>query len=172
VVGTLVLRLCTRLPGTEVTLIDIVAARAEVARACGARFAAPQAAPQECDLVFHASGSGAGLATALRIAGEEATIVELSWYGTREIALPLGEAFHSRRLRLVSSQVGRVAASHRARWTNRRRLAAALDLLADPVLDRFIAPAIPFLELPSRLAQILEPESDARCALIRYPGVT
>jgi NADPH:quinone reductase-like Zn-dependent oxidoreductase len=169
VVGMLVLRLCARLPGSEVTLVDIAPARAEIAQAFGARFAAPEAAPKECDLVFHASGSGAGLATALRIAGEEATIVELSWYGTAEVAAPLGEAFHSRRLRLVSSQVGRVAPSHRARWTNARRLAAALDLLADPLLDRLLAPAVPFAELPSRLAQILGPQSDAHCALIRYP---
>jgi NADPH:quinone reductase-like Zn-dependent oxidoreductase len=170
VVGMLVLRLCARLPGCEVTLIDIAPARGDIAEAFGAKFATPEATPKDCDLVFHASGRAAGLATALRIAGEEATIVELSWYGTAEVAAPLGEAFHSRRLRLVSSQVGRVAASHRARWTNSRRLAAAVDLLADPVLDRLIAPAVPFAELPSRLAQILGPQSDARCALIRYPG--
>jgi NADPH:quinone reductase-like Zn-dependent oxidoreductase len=169
VVGMLVLRLCAQLPRTEVTLVDIAPARAEIANAFGAWFALPEAPPKECDLVFHASGSGAGLATALQIAGEEATIVELSWYGTTEIAAPLGGAFHSRRLRLVSSQVGRVAASHRPRWTSSRRLAAALDLLTDPVLDRLLAPAVPFAELPSRLAQILEPQSDARCALIRYP---
>jgi NADPH:quinone reductase-like Zn-dependent oxidoreductase len=169
VVGMLVLRLCAQLPRTEVTLVDIAPARAEIANAFGAWFALPEAPPKECDLVFHASGSGAGLATALQIAGEEATIVELSWYGTTEIAAPLGGAFHSRRLRLVSSQVGRVAASHRPRWTSSRRLAAALDLLTDPVLDRLLGPAVPFAELPSRLAQILEPQSDARCALIRYP---
>jgi NADPH:quinone reductase-like Zn-dependent oxidoreductase len=170
VVGMLVLRLCARLPRTEVTLIDVALARSEIANAFGAWFALPEAPPRECDCVFHASGSGAGLATALRVAGEEATIVELSWYGATQIAAPLGEAFHSRRLRLVSSQVGRVAASHRPRWTSSRRLAAALDLLADPVLDRLLAPAVPFADLPSQLARILGPESDARCALIRYPG--
>jgi hypothetical protein len=31
---------------------------------------------EDCDLVFHASGTAAGLATALRLAGEEASIVE------------------------------------------------------------------------------------------------
>jgi NADPH:quinone reductase-like Zn-dependent oxidoreductase len=169
VVGLLVARLCARLPGCEVTLVDIETARAELARSLGLRFAAPGAGPDDCDLVFHASGSSAGLATALRLAGEEATVVELSWYGAGEVAAPLGEAFHSRRLRLVASQVGRVAPSHRSRWTPARRLAAALGLLADPALDALLAPAVPFAELPARLPQILS-AADARCPLIRYPA--
>jgi NADPH:quinone reductase-like Zn-dependent oxidoreductase len=170
VVGLLVARLCARLPGSEVTVVDIAAARGEIAHALGAGFAVPAAAPQECDLVFHASGTAAGLGTALRVAGEEATIVELSWYGAAEVAAPLGEAFHSRRLRLVASQVGEVAPSHRARWSRGRRLAAALDLLADPILDRLLGPAVPFENLPQRLPEILDARADARCPLIRYPA--
>jgi NADPH:quinone reductase-like Zn-dependent oxidoreductase len=170
VVGLLAARLCARMPGTEVTVVDVVSSRAEIARALGAGFAAPAAAPEGCDLVFHASGTAAGLATALRLAGEEATIVELSWYGAGDVAVPLGEAFHSRRLRLVASQVGQVAPSHRARWSRARRLAAALDLLADPVLDGLLAAAVPFENLPERLAEILGSQTDARCPLIRYPG--
>ena len=170
VVGLLVARLCARIPGTQVTVVDIMASRGALAQTLGADFTAPAAAPEGCDLVFHASGTGAGLATALRIAGEEATIVELSWYGAGDVAAPLGEAFHSRRLRLVSSQVGQVAPSHRPRWSRGRRLAAALDLLADPALDGLLAPAVPFESLPERLAEILGSQTDARCPLIRYPG--
>jgi NADPH:quinone reductase-like Zn-dependent oxidoreductase len=170
VVGLLVARLCARLPGSEVTVVDVAASREAVVRALGAGFAAPAAAPPECDLVFHASGTGAGLATALRIAGEEATIVELSWYGAAEVAMPLGEAFHSRRLRLIASQVGQVAPSHRARWSRAQRLAAALALLADPVLDGLLAPAVRFEDLPQRLPGILDAQADARCPLIRYPA--
>ena len=136
----------------------------------GVRFAAPDAAPQDCDLVFHSSATAAGLATALPLAGEEATILELSWYGTNEVSVPLGGAFHSRRLRLISSQVGVVAPSHRARWTHARRLAAALDLLADPALDALIAPAIDFHELPAWLPDILAPESGVLCQLVKYPA--
>jgi threonine dehydrogenase-like Zn-dependent dehydrogenase len=126
------------------------------------------AAPTECDLVFHASAAAKGLATALRCAGEEATVVELSWYGTGDIAAPLGESFHSRRLRLVSSQVGKIAPSHRPRWTHRMRLAAALALLDDPVLDTLLGPATAFRDLPARLPAIFS-DGDARCPLIRYP---
>jgi threonine dehydrogenase-like Zn-dependent dehydrogenase len=166
--GLLVAYLCARLPGAEVTVVDIAAGRAEIARAVGARFAVPGAAPGDCDRVVHASASAAGLATALRLAGEEATVVELSWYGDGEVAAPFGEAFHSRRLRLISSQVGKVAPSHRTRWTHGRRLAAALSLLADPVLDVLIGDAVAFEELPARLPAIFA-DGNTVCQLIRYP---
>jgi hypothetical protein len=167
--GLLVAYLCARLPGAQVTVVDIAPARATPAQALGAAFAAPDAAPTDCDLVFHASASPAGLATALRLAGEEATIVELSWYGSGDVAAPLGEAFHSRRLRLISSQVGKVAPSHRSRWTHRQRLAAALALLADPALDALIAPAILFADLPGRLPAVFGADSNVICQLIQYP---
>jgi NADPH:quinone reductase-like Zn-dependent oxidoreductase len=168
-VGLLVARLAARLPGAEVTVVDIAPTRAEFARALGAGFASPDTARGDCDLVFHTSATSAGLATALRLAGDEATIVELSWYGAGEVAAPFGERFHSRRLRLVSSQVGQVAPSHRPRWSHARRLAAALALLDDPALDCLLAPAVAFDELPARLPAILGPDTGAPCPLIRYP---
>jgi len=169
VVGALVGWLAGRLPGTQVTLVDIAPERADLAAQLGVGFAAPEAAPRDCDLVVHASSSAAGLATALELAGDEATVLEMSWYGVGDVAVPLGGAFHSRRLKLISSQVGQVAPSHRPRWTYRRRLAAALDLLADPRLDALLAPAVPFAELPERLAKILAPETRILCQLIHYP---
>ncbi len=170
VLGLLVARLCARIPGTEVTVVDIAAARAELAQAFGAKFADPTSAPQDCDLVFHTSATPAGLATALDVAGQEAAIIELSWYGAVRPGAPLGGPFHSRRLRLLSSQVGEVAPSHRPRWSRAQRLAAALKLLADPVLDGLLAPATAFADLPSRLGDILREQADARCPLIRYPA--
>jgi NADPH:quinone reductase-like Zn-dependent oxidoreductase len=168
VVGALVGWLCGRLPGAEVTLVDIEPARAELARSLGVGFAAPDAAPGECDLVFHASASAAGLATAIACAGEEAAVVELSWYGSGTIPAALGGSFHSRRQRLLSSQVGKVAPSHRARWTHRQRLAAALALLADARLDALLEAPIAFGELPTRLPHILAPGSGVLCQRIDY----
>ena len=168
VVGALVAYLCGRIPGTEVTLVDINPERERLAEAFGTRFATVDAARGDCDLVFHASGSAAGLSTALTLAGHEATVVELSWYGDLSVALPLGGAFHSRRLRLVSSQVGEVAPSHRSRWTRTRRLAAALALLDDVRLDALLVPAVRFGDLPKKLATILRPESGTLCQLIAY----
>jgi threonine dehydrogenase-like Zn-dependent dehydrogenase len=106
VVGALTGFLCRTLASADVTLVDINPARAPVAQALGLAFALPDDAPGECDLVFHASARGAGLATALGLARDEATILELSWYGDAPVPVPLGGAFHSRRLRLVACQVG------------------------------------------------------------------
>ncbi|HYN62863.1 MAG TPA: zinc-binding alcohol dehydrogenase [Rubrivivax sp.] len=141
--GLLVAWLATRVPGCMVQVVDTVPARAELAAALGAGFALPAAATPDADLVVHTSGAAAGLATAL----------ELSWYGSRAVEVPLGQAFHSRRLVLKSSQVGCVASAQRPRWSHRRRLALALSLLNAPVLDGLITHRSPFAELPQVLAQ-------------------
>jgi NADPH:quinone reductase-like Zn-dependent oxidoreductase len=167
-VGALVAFLCGRIAGAEVTLVDINPARAEVAHRLGVDFTKPAGAPTDCDLVFHASATATGLATALNSCGEEAAVIDLSWYGEGRIEVPLGAAFHSRRLRLISSQVGQVAPSRRPRWTRNRRLAAALSLLGDDRLDALIAPAIPFWELPAQLSDVFNGKSNVLCQLIRY----
>lgn len=169
VVGALVAFLCARIDGAEVTLIDIDQSRAALAQKLGLNFAMPDAAPVDCDYIFHASATAEGLATALDIAGDEATIVELSWYGAGTVAVPLGGAFHSRRLKIVSSQVGKVAPSQRNTFTHRQRLEAALKLTAHPHLDALLAPAIAFSELPARLPDILKPGSGVLCQLVSYP---
>ncbi|MGL4727700.1 MAG: zinc-dependent alcohol dehydrogenase, partial [Bosea sp. (in: a-proteobacteria)] len=81
VVGLLVAWLASRLPGADVTLVDIDASRASMAHDFGFGFALPDAAPREADVVIHTSASAAGLALALDCAGLEASIVELSWHG-------------------------------------------------------------------------------------------
>ncbi|MFC4728589.1 zinc-dependent alcohol dehydrogenase [Coralloluteibacterium thermophilus] len=168
VVGGLVAWLCARMPGTEVTLVDIDPGRHALAVALDIAFAAPEMAPADCDLVVHASASAAGLATALGCAGMEARVVEASWYGARSPEVPLGGAFHSRRLTLVSSQVGQVSPTQRPRWTHARRMAAALSLLADARLDALVSGETAFAELPARYAGVLAAR-DTLCHRIVYP---
>jgi hypothetical protein len=168
VVGALTGFVCRALAADDVTLVDINPARAFVAAALGLHFATPDKAPAECDLIFHASASAAGLATALGLARDEATIIELSWYGDTAVPVPLGGAFHSRRLRLIASQVGQVAPSHRREWSHRRRLEHAIGLLADDRLDVLLEPAIAFEDLPGRLPFVLAAGSSTLCQLIDY----
>jgi NADPH:quinone reductase-like Zn-dependent oxidoreductase len=168
VVGALVAYLCGQQTGADVTLVDINPARADLAHSLGVKFCKPDAAPADCDLVIHASGTAAGLATSLSLAGFEAMVLEMSWYGDAPVPVPLGGAFHSRRLKLVSSQVGHVAPSHRADWTHARRLAAAVDLLTDARLDALLAPAIAFGGLPAKLPDILDAKNGVLCQLITY----
>jgi threonine dehydrogenase-like Zn-dependent dehydrogenase len=168
VVGALVAALAARVPGTVVELVDIDPARAALATALGCRFALPDNAAGDADLVIHASGSAAGLATALRLAGFEATVLEMSWYGDQSVPAPLGEAFHAKRLVLRSSQVGAVATAQRARWSHRRRLTLALDLLADPVFDRLITGESRFDDLPQTMARLAGAPAGALCHVARY----
>ena len=168
VVGALTGLLLNQLASADVTLVDVDLARAAVASHFGLAFAAPDHAPTECDLVVHASATAAGLATALASAGDEATVLELSWYGSADVPVPLGGAFHSRRLKLIASQVGKVAPSHRRDWTHRRRLEKALELLADDRLDVLLEPSIQFEDLPVRLPHVLGPASGILCQAIDY----
>lgn len=167
-VGCLVAWLAGRMPGCDVQLVDVNPRRAAIARALGVGFESPETARADADVVVHASGSPAGLALALRIAGFEATIVEMSWYGDLAVSIPLGEAFHARRLTLKSSQVGTVAAPQRARWTTRRRMELALRLLADETLDALISGESAFERLPQVMPDLAAAASDTLCHRIRY----
>ncbi len=165
VLGLLTAALLARIPGVSVTVCDLDPARAAPATALGCRFARPEAAPSDQDLVFHTSASEAGLALALRAAADEAAIIEASWYGRDAPAVPLGEDFHARRLRLIASQVGRVAPAMRGRRTSGERLALALDLLRDPVFDSLLAPPTPFAALPEAMPRLL---AGGLCHVIDY----
>ena len=168
VVGSLIATLAARLPGTRVELVDVNPSRAALATALGCAFARPHEASGDADLVFHTSGAAAGLATSLRIAGFEARIVEMSWYGDRDVSVPLGEDFHARRLAIISSQVGTVAPARRARVSRAQRLDLALSLLDDPVFDRLITGTCALEELPATMARLAAAPGDTLCQIVRY----
>lgn len=168
VVGLMVASLAARLPGAEVTVVDVAADRRPLALSLGARFALPEAAPTGADVVFHTSVSAAGLNTALACAGMEGAIVEMSWYGDKNVPAHLGGSFHSQRLRLISSQVGQVSPGHRPRWSYRRRMERALELLADPALDALVATEIAFADAATELPRILAPGAPGLAPVVRY----
>jgi 2-desacetyl-2-hydroxyethyl bacteriochlorophyllide A dehydrogenase len=174
VVGSLVAAIASRIPGVDLTLFD---SRREVARRAttfGARFVhvdgdkARAAAKGDFDCVFHATGQTDGLALALGLAGMEARIIELSWYGDATVTLALGEAFHSRRLRIISSQVGMVARDMRSRFDHKRRMTVAQRLLDDDRLDVLIGARVDFPDLPAKIGAILG-QRGGLCPLVFYP---
>jgi threonine dehydrogenase-like Zn-dependent dehydrogenase len=167
-VGCSVAALLARYPGVRVQLVDADPARADIARALGVDFALPGDALGECDLVVHASASEQGLVTSLGLLAAEGTVIELSWYGDRRIALPLGEAFHSRRLTIRSSQVGTVSPAARPGRTYADRLALALELLADERFDALVTGECAFDELPDVLPRLTSGELPGLCHRVRY----
>lgn len=167
-VGCLVAWLAGQIPGAEVCLVDINPTRAFLASRLGVAFVLPSDSPTECDVVVHASGAPDGLSLALSLAAFEASIVEMSWFGAQPVSLPLGEAFHAKRLSIRSSQVGHVATSHRSRWNYGRRMRLAISLLGDPVLDALITGESAFDELPGVMRDLSSGSLDAVCHRIRY----
>jgi 2-desacetyl-2-hydroxyethyl bacteriochlorophyllide A dehydrogenase len=167
-VGCCVAALLSRFPGVQVQLVDVEAARADVAAALGVEFALPPAAAQGRDLVIHASASSAGLQRSLELLAPEATVVELSWYGDTKVSLALGESFHSGRLAIRSSQVGRVSPRRRANRTRTDRLALALDLLHDPAFDTLMTGQSRFEQLPEVLARLATGGLPGLCHLVTY----
>ncbi len=166
-VGCCVARLAARLPGVEVTLVDVDPHRSAVAEALGCRFAAPGETDPGCDVVLHSSATSAGLQEALRLLAPEGTVHELSWYGAQPVTVDLGGAFHSGRLGVRASQVGTVS-PRRGRRTTAERLALALELLTDPAFDVLLGEESTFADLPRVLADVAAGRGTG-CPVIAYP---
>jgi threonine dehydrogenase-like Zn-dependent dehydrogenase len=169
-VGGVLAALLRGFPVDRLELVDVNPARSSLAAALDVELVHPDGAAGDNDLVFHCSSTEAGLARSLQLLGDEAELIELSWYGTAQPRVPLGGAFHSRRLAIRASQVGAVAAARRPRRTTRDRLALAMRMLKDPVFDVFITGHAPFAALPQTMESIFSNGTETLCQVIDYPG--
>jgi threonine dehydrogenase-like Zn-dependent dehydrogenase len=150
----------------DVTLVDVDEGRAEVGSALGVRFAPPSAAPSGRDLVVHCSATPEGLQSALDSLAPDGTVIEVSWYGDKEVAIALGGAFHSQRLTIRASQVGQVALPRRSSRTTRDRLALALELLRDDAFDALLEETSAFADLPETMTRLAT--TPGLCHVISY----
>ncbi|MEU4424939.1 zinc-binding alcohol dehydrogenase [Actinoplanes sp. NPDC024001] len=166
-VGSSVAAVLAGFPGTDVQLVDTDPSREEIAKKLQIGFAEPGSADENRDLVIHASATEQGLNRALELLAPGGTVVELSWFGDRQIAIPLGEFFHSRRLTIRSSQVGGIRPDRRRTYAE--RLAVALDLLRDPRFDALVTGHSPFDEMPRVLPRLADGSLAALCHVIDYP---
>jgi threonine dehydrogenase-like Zn-dependent dehydrogenase len=169
-VGGALAALLRLFPLERFQLVDVNPSRSALASALGVELVHPDDAAADNDLVFHCSASESGLARSLQLLGAEAELIELSWYGTVQPRVPLGAAFHSRRLAIRASQVGAVAAARRSRRTTGDRLELAMRMLKDPVFDIFITGHVPFGALPQTMESIFSDETETLCQVIDYPG--
>ena len=168
VVGLLVAHLAKRIAGTRVAITDIDSSKSEIAGKLGLKFFAASDAPGDNAIVFHTSATGAGLDTAIDKCAFEGCVIEMSWFGATPVSVRLGAAFHSRRLTLVSSQVGHVAPSRRAGTSHKDRLMMALTLLDDAALDALVSDEIAFDDIAASMPQILNGSAGALAPVIRY----
>jgi threonine dehydrogenase-like Zn-dependent dehydrogenase len=167
-VGCCIARVLSRFPALQVTLVDVDPGRADVASALGVGFALPADAADGRDLVVHASATSAGLQRSLDLLAPEGTVIDLSWYGDREVRLSLGGSFHSDRLAIRASQVGTLSPARSGRRTTADRLALALELLRDPAFDALLTGQSRFDELPDVMARLAAGTLPALCHTIAY----
>lgn len=125
----------------------------------------PSEASSDNDIVIHTSGTEPGLARALEITGDDGTVVEASWFGSRAPTVPLGADFHARRLSIVASQAGQVAEGRRARRTRAQRLQTALRALRDDRFDALLTGESPRQDLPRVMDAITGDTDLARTTL-------
>jgi threonine dehydrogenase-like Zn-dependent dehydrogenase len=169
-VGCCVARLFSRFPALEVEMVDVDKSRADVAARLGVDFALPSDAADGRDLVVHASATSAGLQRSLELLAPEGTVIDLSWYGDREVRLSLGGAFHTGRLGIRASQVSTLSPVRRGRRTMADRLELSLGLLRDPAFDALLTGCSPFHELPDVMARLAAGTLSALCHTITYEG--
>jgi len=167
-IGCAIARLARAIPGVEVELVDVDEAKRPVAALLAVGFATPERAAADRDVVIEASGTQEGLRRALELAATDGAVIVASWFGSRQVTLDLGADFHARRLSLVSSQVGAVAAEHRARRTTRQRLELALRLLEDPAFDVLLTGSVPWRDLPEVMASLADGSGGGLCTTIDW----
>jgi 2-desacetyl-2-hydroxyethyl bacteriochlorophyllide A dehydrogenase len=94
-------------------------------------------------LAVEASGSPTALAPTLGLLAHEGTALVASWYGINPVALPLGAAFHRRRLTIRSTQVSSIPAAQTAGWSLARRRAVARTLIGELPLAELATHELP-----------------------------
>ena len=167
-VGCCVARVAAGIPGVRVTLVDVDSSRTEVAAALGVAFASPDEADGDQDLVVHTTATSAGLQSSLALLAPETSVLELSWYGDREVRLSLGARFPSDRVGIRASQVGTVAPLRAGRRTYADRLRLALDLLVDPAFDALLTGSSTLAELPGFMARLADGDRQTICHSVTY----
>lgn len=168
-VGACVAALLRDFPLQELVLVDTDPGRANLAQALGVHLVTPDQLPTGLDLVVHCSATETGLRSGLAALGQEGTLVEVSWYGAGEVSVPLGAAFHSRRLTIRSSQVGSVSPSRSPRRSTAERLRLALAELSDPFYDSLLTGRCSFAELPETIEAIARGRIAGLCHVVDYP---
>ena len=105
-------------------------------------------------LVVEASGRPEALRDALGLLDHEGVALVVSWYGTKEVSLPLGGEFHRRRLTIRSTQVSTIPAALSGRWTVARRRLVARDLLGRLPVGALATHAFPFADAAEAFAAV------------------
>ncbi len=168
VIGALTSLIAAGIPAVKVTVIEPDNLRRQLAHTLGFETPAGNPGRQDFDVAVNASGAPEGLQICIDSATAEGTILEMSWYGNREITLHLGGSFHTGRKRIISSQVSEVARAKRSRYDHHRRKQVVFRLLENKLLDRLPFDPVPFDHMPELFGRIRNGTYRGFCSLIKY----
>jgi len=149
--------------GAHVVAVEPRSSRRDLLTRLGVRCVAPAAVgealaengePARVPLVIEASGNPDVLRSVLPLLSHEGTALVASWYGTKEVALPLGAEFHRRRLTLRSTQVSTIPAGLADRWNPARRRRAVVGLMDSLPLADLATHTYAFDEAPAAYAAV------------------
>ncbi len=166
--------------GQRPVVAEPLAWRCVLASGLGVTTAAPdELAKENVPLVIDASGNPDAPAAALRMLAHEGTLLVASWFGAKPVVLPLGGAFHRRRLTIRSTQVSTVPARLSATWTRLRRRQETAALMPELPLAELCTHSYPFSKAaeafravdegtPGLMHAVLDYELDSRQR--RWPG--
>jgi hypothetical protein len=167
IVGSLVARVLGSGPAVELEVAETRAVRRRLAESMGFQVSAtPPKRP--FDVAFDTSGTPAGLQAAIEGVGLEGRVIAVSWFGARPARLDLGGSFHSRRKRVIASQVSRIPGGMRPRWDVARRAELVFRLLERPDFDLHVGPPVPFALLPEAFEALIGRTLEGLSPLIIY----
>jgi threonine dehydrogenase-like Zn-dependent dehydrogenase len=167
VVGMLTAVLLRR-AGARVVAVEPLLWRRQIAASLGIDAVTLDDAPRDVPLVIEASGNPAALASALELLAHEGTTLVASWYGAKQVPLPLGGAFHRRRLTVRSTQVSTIPAAIRDRWSLERRRATSVELLDALPLRAFATHVFPVSAAAEAFARLDRGEDGLLHAALCY----
>ena len=181
VVGLLVTQLLKRAGANRVLAVEPIERRRELALEVGADAALEPGEDllervleatgrRGADVVVEASSSGEALQAAVDAVAAEGTVVVASWYGTKPVTLSLGEHFHRGRVRVRSSQVGRIAPELGPRWDRARRTEAVLGLIPRLRLAELVSHRVPFEDAPRAYRLVDEDPGETVQVVLTYGG--
>jgi threonine dehydrogenase-like Zn-dependent dehydrogenase len=168
-IGALTALVIRHIEATEITILEQDPERQKIANDLDFKLYNKRSSGiGDFDLAFNTSASGEGLQQCIDLSGEEATIVEMSWYGIKPIQISLGTTFHLGRKRIISTQVSEIPFDKQARYTIERRKKLALTLLQHGIFDKLPLTQISFIDSPGYFNRLRQRQNPNFCTIIKY----
>lgn len=146
-IGALVARIVQEIPGVSLEIMEANDGRIRHLKAHGFhRFVSQE--QSDYDVIFNTTGSEEVLQSALSLTRKEGKVVELSWYGSKEVRLKLGSDFHYGRKQILSSQVSNIPLRKSGVWDYKKRKSLVFELLQKMDFSHLTGNTIPFDQTP------------------------